>query len=433
MKKTTTIAGCVFVILCGATARADRTQLLKVNLRTGQRTSIDRAGTRKGADAELDALLDKSTGKSFSTKDLQNVEGAVRRYLRATRPRAEPRLLLFLYPGRITSATLKDLREVLIDIDLVVDPCSRSVCAGSVAKHIEILGKSIKQAVIQTRDYRISFKSVTVRTATHMGGTQYDIYTFRADEVVDAGRQGAGGRLVQRVSKARSDYDRQMAKLTARKLRLRRIRLAKTPRVRRESGSVSVEIEIRSDRVRVEGHVVDSLVGAMKALKSSSLTPSTVALQVVAMVPHRGTKRRVFRCQGSAVVQYIGGRLSRRALWSNYVLEEKKEGTHMSFSDAETRGGSTVDSGPDRSGEILAHNFGSLSPCLQAEAARNRRFRGLTLEFSVSGQGRAVNVRTKERVNSRVLRCLRRALGRIAFQAHGKSLRAVSYPMYIKR
>jgi hypothetical protein len=415
------------------TVTADRTQLLKVDLRTGKRSAIDKGAARKGADAELDALLDKSTGKTFSTKDLANIEKAVRRYLRATRPRAEPRLLLFLYPGSITSARLKELREVLIDIDLIVDPCGRTVCKGSVAKHLEILGKSIKKAVIQTSDYRIRFKSVTVRTATHMGGTQFDIYSFQAAEVVQAGKQGGGIKLVTRVARARSGYGRKMSKLTARKLKLRRVRLSKTPSVRREAGKVSVEIEIRSDRVRVKGHVLDALIGAMHALKTSKLTPTSVSFQVVALVPHRGTKRRLFRCQGSALREYLAGKLDKSTLWSSFVLEQKKGGTHMSFSDADTRPGGGADRGPDRTPQILAENFRLLAPCLSAEASRNSRFRGLTVQFSVSGKGRAIKIRTKERASGRVKQCLKRVLRGIAFQRHGGSPRAISYPMYIKR
>ena len=80
-----------------------------------------------------------------------------------------------------------------------------------------------------------------------------------------------------------------------------------------------------------------------------------------------------------------------------------------------------------------AVRMGLLSPCLQAEARRNRRFRGVTLVFEVRGNGRAGRVRTKKRSSARLLRCLRGALGQIPFQRHGGSPRQISYPMFIQR
>lgn len=425
---------CLLLVLCVAPpAAADRTPLLKVDLRTGKKTSIDKKGAKSSVDKELDALLDSTTGKTFTTGDLDKIEGAVRRYLRATRPRAMPRLLLFLYPGRITSSRLKELREVLIDIDLVVDPCGRSVCKDSVAKHLEIIGKALKQAVIRTKDYLIRFKNVTVRTATSIGGTQYDIYSFRAEEVVRAGKAGSGRKLVRRVQSAAQAYGRTMAKATARALRARRVRLSKTPLISRQAGLVTVDLELKSDRVRYKRHVLDALLATMKVLRKSKLTPPQVKLTVIALVPRRGIERKRFSCSGRAVVQALDGSITKSRLWSDYVIEKKKGVRSMSFSDGEARGGATLDRSPDRSGQILAENMRLLAPCLQAEAKRDRRFRGVTLLFSVDGMGRAVSVRTKERSSSKLLRCVKAALRQIPFQRHGGAPRAITYPMLIKR
>ena len=102
-----------------------------------QRRTIDTAGPSTPADRQLDAMLDSAAGgKSFSTKELQSIEIALRRYLQAARPRAMPRLLLFLYPGTISKSRLKELREVLVDVDILVDPCGRSVCHESVASTV---------------------------------------------------------------------------------------------------------------------------------------------------------------------------------------------------------------------------------------------------------------------------------------------------------
>lgn len=422
-------------LLSAPPALARRTSLLRVDLRTGRKTSIDKSGKRDSVDRALDRLLDKSTGKTFTTADLEKIERAIRRYIRTTRPRAAPRLLLFLYPGRISRARLKELREVLVDIDLVVDPCARTVCRDSVAKHLEIIGKSLKKAKIRTSSYVISFKSVTVRTSTRIGGTQYDIYSFKAGEVVKASKRSGGGRkLVRRVVGALAGYDRKMAKAAARQLKLRRVRLAKTPRISRTPSRVSVEIEIRSDRIRYRSHVLGALAGAMKALRSSSLTPSVVNIRVLARVRMRGTKLLSFRCGGHAVREYLDGRITSRALWSNYVVAEKQKGARMTFSDSDARGGARVGSNePDRTSEILSSHFRLLAPCLQRAAARSRRFKGVTLKFAVSGKGKAIRFSTKERSSARLKRCLKKSLGRIRFQRHGGAPRWVSYPMYIQR
>ncbi|MCK5797053.1 MAG: hypothetical protein KAI47_07720 [Deltaproteobacteria bacterium] len=415
-------------------AHADRTQLLKVNLRSGHKTRIDKTGPKSAADRELDALLDNSTGKSFSTAALDKIERAVRSYLRAAHPRAMPRLLLFLYPGRMTASRLKDLHEVLIDIDLIVDPCGRTVCKDSVAKHLEIIGKAIRQAEIRTKDYLIRFQNVTIRTATSIGGTQYDIYSFRADQVVAAGKRGGGGALVRRVQSAAAAYGRQMAKAVARKLRVYRVRLAKTPRVTRQAGLAQVALELRSDRVRYQSHLLGALLGTMQVLRTNKLTPESVKISVVAFIQRRhGTARR-FHCSGRAVLQVLDGKLKKSALWSSYVNEERKDARQLSFSAADTRGGaSTPDSSPDRSGQILASKMSLLAPCLQQEATRHRRFRGVTLLFSVTGDGRATRVRTKEPTGAKLQRCLKAALRQIPFQRHRGAPRPISYPMIIRR
>ncbi|MBW2735832.1 MAG: hypothetical protein JRH20_25890 [Deltaproteobacteria bacterium] len=425
----------VGVITPSLEAQADHTSLLKVNLRTGKRSSIDKAEKRQGADAALDALLDSSTGKSFSTADLGRIEKAVRRFLQQTRPRAAPRLLLFLYPGNITSQRLRTLREISINIDLVVDPCARAICRGSVAKHLEILGRAIKQAVIRTQDYVIRFKTVTVRTSTAMRGARFDIYSFSAKEVVDAGQGGRGQKLVRRVLDAQEGYAREMTRKTAKNVARKRVRLAKSPRVIRDGERVTVDLELRSDRVRYKRHVVDALAGAMKALRSSKLTPQTVQLKVVALIPMRGMSRKVFSCLGQAVDRYRAGRLSSGDLWASYITREGGPGRRMSFSagEASGRASTAADSAPDRTQEILSKNVARLAPCLQKEAARNRRFKGVTLEFSVDGRGRAGSFSTRERAGKKLKHCLQRALGQIAFQRHGGAPRRVSYPLFIRR
>jgi len=425
----------IIVLVCPA--KADRTKLLEVDLKTGARRNIDGGKPKTRADKDLDAMLDGATGGSaFSTQDLEKIEQALRRFLRTTRPRAMPRLLLFLYPGRISRGALKELREVLVDVELLVDPCGRSVCRESVAKTVELLGRSIKQATIRTRRYTIRFKAVTIRTVSDLHGSDPETFRFDADEVVQSGQSGGGGKLIERLTRASQGYISQVTKDVSRRVKARRVALVGSPQVQRSGRLVTVSMAIRSDRTRLKTHVGGALIGAAEALARNPLTPPRSELKVVASVRFRKIERRSFSCMGEPVKLHLSGRLSQADLWSNYVTEHKKGGTQLSFSDDEARGGTeSVGGGLDeaRVQEILAGHFSLLAPCLQAEAGRNRRFRGVTLSFAVASSGKATGVSTKERASKQLKSCLESALGRVRFPRHGGAPRPVTYPMYIQR
>lgn len=429
----------VIALLLGQ-ARGERTKLLEVDLKTGSRHRIDAGGPTTAADKDLDSLLDKATGGSaFSTDDLERIEKALRRFLDAARPRAMPRLLLFLYPGRISRTSLRELREVKVEIDMLVDPCSRSVCAESVGKTLELVGRSIRQSVLRTSRYTVRFGAVTIRTTTEMQGEHYDVFRFEADEVVAAGqRAGGGAALVSRTLQQTESYGRQMTQEIVKRLKLRRVQLAKSPSVERGPRSASVEIEIRSDRVRYQGDVFASLLGAAEALRTSPLTPPSVSLQVVAAVPLRTVEHKSFRCSGQPLGLFLDGRLTQAELWSTYIVEKTKGGTRMTFDDGEASGTKSVedggDAGDDRTSEILAAHMRLMSPCLVAEASRNRSFKGVTLTFVVTSSGQASQVGASEGGLSATLKsCLQTALGQIRFQRHRGAPRQVSYPMFIRR
>ena len=109
------------------------------DLAKNQRTRID--APKDSFDADLDAALGGAQG--FSTKPLEQIEDRIRAELRRDRPRASPRLIVFLYPGRVSAEKLKAMREINVDIELVMDPCDRSVCNEAVAKHIELVGRAV--------------------------------------------------------------------------------------------------------------------------------------------------------------------------------------------------------------------------------------------------------------------------------------------------
>ncbi len=414
------------------------TPLLEVDLRTGTKRSFDHGSKPKTrADKDLDALLDETTGESFSSKELDKISAALRRFLRSSRPRALPKMILFLYPGRITKTELRELREVKVDVELVVDPCHRTVCQGAVGQHLELLGKSLRQAVLRTKTYVIVFSNVTVRARVDgSGGASFETYRFPAAAVVAAGkRKGAGAALVRKAAAQRKGYERTMVKAILARLRARRVRAKGAPRVTRLGRALAVEITVRSDRVRVKGHVLGALLGAVEALVRNPITPRQVDMTVTALVPMRGVKRRVFRCGIHPMKLHLRGRVTRAELWSTYIVERKKKGRHLSFDDGEAaRGVRRPSQKPQRINELLAGHTALFAPCLRAAARRSRTFRGVVLEFAVSQQGRATGLKvTPARTNAATRLCLGKALGRIRFSRHRGAPRRVRYPINIQR
>jgi hypothetical protein len=417
-------------------AHADKTRLYEVDYKTGAKRKIDGGEPKTDSDRELDGLLDKAAGgASFSSDDLEKIETALRRYLAAARPRATPRLLLFLYPGRISLFGLKELREIVVDVDLLVEPCSRAVCKDSVRENVELLGKAMRQAVIKTTRYTLRFGTITIRTTEDARGSSFDVYRFTADEVVGAGRSADGGRkLMARLQAAQDRYDQEMTKEVARSVRARRVVLARPPALDRGRASISVALEIQSDRVRYREQVFSAFAGAAEALARSPLTPPNARLRVVASIPMRRVETRTFTCFGQPLGLYLAGKLDQTELWSTYIVEQKRGQRKLTFDDAEADGreAPSEDEG-DRTDEILSSHSSLLGACLGAEASRNPRFKGGTIRFAISQAGVAEGVSFKETASPKVLACVREALAQIRFQRHGGAPKLVDYPMLIRR
>ncbi len=367
MSLSRTFICCLLLPLAGTAAAEKRTPLLAVDLETGSKRRIDPTRGNTGVDRELDALLDKTAGgPSFSTRDLEQIDKALRRFLKTSRPRAVPRLLLFIYPGRISKNMLKELRDIKVDIELVVNPCGRSFCADSVAKHIELLGRALKQAVIRTSSCTIRFNKIVIRTSTTIKGTHYNVYRFQAQEVVKASKSAGGGRqLIKRAQQAKRSYASTVTRSIAKQTKKRRLRLVRAPRVNRSSKEVQVDLEIKSDRNRLKPHIFAALIAAVEALRKNPLTPGSSQIKVVAHVAVRGKSRRVFTCIGRPIRQYLDGKISRGEIWSTYVVEEKQGGTHLTFDDDEASGRGTAPAAEaeDRTSEILAAHFKLLPQC----------------------------------------------------------------------
>ena len=425
------------LLLCSPPpAHAQRTPLYQVDLERGTHRDYLSSGGGKGAsDLALDALLDETTDRTFSGKDLEQLAVAIKRYLSSARPRAMPRMMLFLYPGRISKGKLKELREVKVDIELLVDPCGRSVCSDAMARHLEVVGQAMRTTRLGGDAYRITFESVRLRRRLDLPGADFEELRFSAEEVVTAGKTPGGGRaLVNRLSKARAGYEPRMAKEIQRRLKVRRMSLAGPPQISRTPARVSVELQVRSDRVRCKGHVLRALAETGTALRDNALTPAAGQLKVTALVNAHGATRRVFTCDYRPLLLHVGGRLSSGELWTTYVVETSKKGRRMTFDDSgeipeEPAGGE------DRTQEILAAHMNLLAPCLQAEAVARSSFKGATIRFVISPGGRAERISIKEREanSARLLTCLKGALGRIRFPARAGAPRQVEYPMFIQR
>src|SRR5947209_884139 len=138
----TSILTLLLVLSGAAHAQSNKeTTLLQDDLQNNRRTKID--APKDDLDAQLDAALGGPAG--FSTRELEKIEDRIRNELKRDRPRATPRLIVFLYPGRISAEKLKSMAEVDVDIELVMDPCDRNVCREAVAKHIELVGRAVAQ------------------------------------------------------------------------------------------------------------------------------------------------------------------------------------------------------------------------------------------------------------------------------------------------
>ena len=253
------------------------------------------------ADKDLDRCWTRPTGGSaFSTDELERVEKALRRFLDAARPRAMPRLLLFLYPGRISRISLKELREVKVDIELLVDPCSRTVCADSVGKTLELVGRSLRQAVLRTSRYTVRFGTVTIRTSPRCRPRATTCIVRRRGGGQAGQRAGGGGgaglapAAGQRGLRPADDPgDGQADEGCAGCSSASRPPCSARPR------SVSVDLEIKSDRVRYKSEVLAALLGTAEALRKSPLTPPQPRPSGWwPPCPFAAVERRSFRCTG---------------------------------------------------------------------------------------------------------------------------------------
>ncbi len=411
------------------------TPLLQDDLAANRRIKID--APKDALDAQLDAALGGPQG--FSTRELEKIEDRIRGELRATRPRATPRLIVFLYPGRVSAEKLKSMSEVNVDIELVMDPCDRSVCRDAVARHIELVGRAVGQPVLSAPGYKLFFKTLTLKTSTQLHDEEVEVYEVPLAECVRAAQKpGGGAAWLATQEHAEQDYVPIVTKAIARHANERRVPLEGAPSVSRSPASVAVAIKLRGDRNRMEQQVVDAFAAAVQGLRDNPKSPSTSELDVTIDLNMRGSPPRRFHVQGSPVALYLDGRLALSALRESYIREIKKEkgAQSLAFDDADTHAGGDEGEAPDDNAvvAILSANFGPLAACAKAEAARSPAFRGVTLGLRWLPDGRATDVAPKEAPlkNGPLARCLADAVANLRLPKFSGAPRTIDYPIRVK-
>jgi hypothetical protein len=430
---------CCCGLAASVAARADtarETTLLQDDLARNQRTRID--APKDAFDADLDAALGGPQG--FSTRPLEQIEDRIRAELRRDRPRASPRLIVFLYPGRVDAERLKAMRDVNVDIELIMDPCDRSVCRDAVGKHIELVGRAVGQPTVSGPGWRMNFQTLTLKTSTTLHDDEVAVYQVPIAACIAASKRAGGGvAWLDAQAHAEEAYEPIVTRAIAQHAAERRVSLAAPPSVKRGSSMVDVLVKVRGDRSRTQQQAIDAFAACEAGLRDNPKTPSQAALEVDVDTGMRDGPRR-FRAPGNPVGLYLDRQMSGGDLWASYVAEVKEGQQQISFDDAEASGRAPVAdaSAPDPDDnevvQLLSSQFAPLAACARSEAARNRSFRGVVVTFQWTGAGRAEHVDVKEAAlkNSPLKSCLATAIGAMRLPRHNAAPRTIEYPIRVK-
>ena len=432
------VAAIGLVLVCGS-GRADtarETTLLQDDLAKNQRTRID--APKDAFDADLDAALGGPQG--FSTKPLEQIEDRIRAELRRDRPRATPRLIVFLYPGRVSAEKLKAMRDINVDIELVMDPCDRSVCKDAVGKHIELVGRAVAQPSVSGAGWRMSFQTLTLKTSTTLHDDEVSVYQVPIAECIAASKRAGGGvAWLDSQAHAEEAYEPIVTKAIARHAAEHRVALAGPPSVKRGASAVDVLVKVRGDRSRTQQQALDAFAACAAGLRDNPKTPAQQALEVDVDTGMRDGPRR-FRAPGNPVGLYVDGQMSGGDLWASYVAEVKKGQQQLSFDEAEAGGRAPVadSSAPDPDDSeavaVLTSTFPSLAVCARGEVGRNKSFRGVVVTFQWTGAGRAEKIDVKEPAlrSSPLKSCLSGVIGALRLPRHNAAPRTIEYPIRVK-
>jgi hypothetical protein len=426
----------VLVLALAAPAGAQTsTPLLSDDLAQHRRTRID------GGDDALEEAMG-GVGAGFSTHKLEPIEDRLRAEFARERQRATTRMVIFAYPGRVSAERLRAMTEIFVDVELVVDPCERSVCMEAVARHIEMVGRAIDKRVIATQDYRILFQRLLLQTATSMHDQEVGRFVVPISDCIAAAQTPGGGtRWLEERRRADVDYEPQVTARIERDARARRLSLAAVPAVRRRADVVEVALQLRVDRVRWQQQLVDALRVAGVALKQNPSTPLESWIDVDLEPELRGMKPRHFRSAGSSVALFIDERIDQRTLLASYVMEVQQgrdAPRQVRFDESEAAGvgggGDTASSEENAAIAVLASNFPLLATCTRSELSRNSQFRGVTVSFDWLPVGRADRITPKEPAlkNGGLARCLEQTIGGLIFPRFVGPTRTIEYPIRVE-
>lgn len=429
-------------LLCAATATAQKsTPLLENDMSTGKSKKID--APADDFDASLDAALGGATG--FSTKDLEAIVEKIRSELKRDRPRATPRIVMFLYPGKVTIEKLRAMREIYSDLEVIMDPCERSVCRDAVGRHIEIVGRAVGSGVVKGNGFTVTLRTLTLRTATQMHDTDVEVYSVPiADCIAAAKKSGGGAAWLDSRQKSDTDYVPIVTKAVQREANARRVSLSTVPAVSRSPAEVEVKLKAKGDRSRYEMQALDAFSAAIAGVRSNPASPSLDKVHLeLNMDTQSPSGVRTFRISGSPIGQLLDKKLEGSVVWKSYVEEVKKgkdAGQRMEFSDDDAKGSAPAASGdapePDDNEAIntLAQNFTGLANCAREELRRNPKFSGLTLTFKWTPSGGADGVSVKEGPlqKSPVVGCLQKAMTAIHLPRFSGGARTIEYPIRVK-
>ncbi|HEY3359989.1 MAG TPA: hypothetical protein VGQ83_42450 [Polyangia bacterium] len=443
MGRWTAVLGLALVCVAADASQPRKgTALLEVDLRAGKKTRIDAAQGGDALDAEMDAVLGRAGAKnqSFTTKELELIEEKMVANLRRERPRATPHLIVFVYPGRVSPEKLKLLSEVFVDIEILIDPCERSLCRDAVARHIEMVGQAVQKAEVKTARWTLVYKQLILRTATRFRDTEGDEFRVPISDCIAAGRRAGGGRAwLDSMGHSVAQYEPLVAKAIQRHAGRFRVALAGPPRVSRQGGEADAVVRIKADRNRLQTQVIDAMAATAQAFRDNQATPATTHIEVHAEVPMKGVKVRRFRCLGQPVLALLDKQIDAAMLWNTYVRETTPQAGVQTVSFDDDDGGGRRGGGGEANDAdaiaVLTQSFAALRDCARAEASKNPRFGGVTMSFRWLPSGGTDNLTLKDGAGRAgpLKGCLGAALGSMRFPKFDGTPRQIDFPIRVKQ
>jgi hypothetical protein len=417
------------------TKSSSQTPILRDDLKANKRTAIDAASD------DLDSALDKVLGSSggFSTAELSKVEDRIRAELKHERPRAAPRFIMFVYPGRITIERLRTMAEVVIDIEVVLDDCERSVCRDAIGSTIELVGRAVGAPEIRGGSYKIRFQSLALQTYTTFRDAELGVYRIPITDCIAATKKKGGGvAWLDEHKRAADDYEPWVSRALVKRAGEKRLTLDGAPKVRRTPTTAEVTLAIKGDRARFKQQVLDAMAAATLALKDNPTTPTEATIEIDVAVPMRTVEHKRFRAPAPQVALWLDGRLQPAALWANYIAEVQQQAGAMQVAfTGDARDDAPDDAPPPDDNEaisVLSSNFNALGQCVRAEAKLRSSFRGVTVTFTWQPNGRASDVKPKEAAlrSGPLAGCLKSALELVKLPRFSGAPRTIEYPILIK-